>query len=318
MNTFCADFNKKVGKGLTALLVGTVLVLLVACQNSTSSPSAPAKITRVGWFVENIEPSYWTATPHRPGQLFYDFFLHYTGSFSASDVKTARVYLPGGTTWWTIDPAVYLDNTNKILGGYNRWYSGSDSNDDALPLGTLKAVIEFNNGTSTSFDFTPHKPNALVNGGYTYVATAAKASVIGSTLATPAVSFPTSVVANKTASGVTVAFTLNDLNINSGYLWFFDASDKYLGGFFDFRDSKTNAVSTLFTPASTFHTSGNNSITIPQASLSPADSTINTADMLSNMTKVVVVVIDGAQYTPLGYADNDYTAISARQPITGP
>jgi len=300
---------KKLTRGVFFLGVACPLAMVFACTNPTSStPTAPAQITDVGWIGENIHTNFWSSP--QSGHLFYDFWLNYSGSFSASDVKTARVYLPDGTHW-TIDPTQYLNGTKKYLGGFGRWNNGPDDA-NALPLGTMKAVIEFNNGTATSREFTPHQPGTLGNGGHDFLTTTGSLNSYSSPVSAIPTPTVTNVVKNGTTS-VTVTFSVIDSRVNNGFVWFYDSSNNYLGEFSTFRDKDTNALSAVF--GGTLNVNGtNNVITIPAASLTP-DSSTNVTTMMNSMSRAVVGVTDGAQYASLGaghYTDIDYQSLSGK------
>jgi ABC-type glycerol-3-phosphate transport system substrate-binding protein len=60
-----------------ASLVGAVFLALLACSGGSDAPAPKVTITSVGWYEENIDPSFWTSAPLDGQTAFYDFFVHY-------------------------------------------------------------------------------------------------------------------------------------------------------------------------------------------------------------------------------------------------
>jgi len=285
------------------LILGLAAMGLAGCQMAGGGGSnESATITNVGWDIENC-PSDMTSNI-----LCYNFYLYYSGNISASSVQYARVYLSDGT-YWTIDPAIYLNATRNYIGGIERCYWNTSVTD--LPVYALKAEIKLNNGKDSTYSFTPHIPGSLTNGSYSYVyAPEAGTGYYSGEAAAVARPVATGIIVS---SNVTVTFTTNDTHVNNGWVWFYDSGDNYLGGFFYFRDSTTGATSSRLNGGSPINKNGTqNTVTVSASDIK--DTNGNPLSSVSGIAHCRVVVTDGSQYEIEGtghYADYDYESISA-------
>jgi hypothetical protein len=289
------------------------LALAGGCGSSAPAPAAPSvSITRVGWYEESIDPSFWTTPPPNGQTAFFDFIIHYTGEIAFSDIEYARVYLPGGTRWWTLNKETrYFDATARTIGGFGRWFDNAQPN--ILPLGDLLVEVKLTNGAISRYTRYVPAPASLTADPYS--------TMYSEDLnPPPAASTPmikraslgainTSTAATQTLS---LTFSVNDPRVYNGLVWLYDAAGTYLGGYYYFRDSATDLIRPALGGA--LATDG----TLNTLTLHATDLTFNTGATFSQVARFEVVLTDGAQHGLLAGGGHAYDcrAISARAALT--
>jgi hypothetical protein len=286
------------------------LAMALACGSSTPTTPTTAltvTITGVGWYEENIDPTTWTTPPPNGQAAFFDFIIHYSGEITFSDIEYARVYLPGGTRWWTLNKDTrFFDAAAKTIGGFGRWYDNAQPN--ILPLGDLLVEVKLTSGAISRYTRYVPAPASLTADPFSTMYTE-------DLTPPPAASTPmikrASLGATNTSTAATqtlsLTFSVNDPRVYNGFVWLYDAAGAYLGGYFYFRDSATD----LIRPAlgGVLATDG----TLNTLTLHPTDLTFNAGATFSQVARFEIVLTDGAQHGLLaggGHA-SDCRAISA-------
>jgi hypothetical protein len=285
------------------------LLFLIGCaqpvtsgDSSSSGTANSITITSMGWIIENIDTSFWSSTP--PTHAFYDFWIYFSGTnISASDITYARIYIPPNyTSYWTIDPAQYLDTQNMKIGGWGRWYSSTN----CLQIGNLKAEIKLNNGTSATFTKTIPAPANTVTNGYV--------SVYTEDIAAPANSvslIKRAAIGTRSNNGttLTIVFNTNDTRVYNGWIWLYDANSNFVGASKTFFRDINGNFTTIINSGANLYTNGTNNT----VSLGNSDISYNTGKTFSDISKFIVVLSDGAQYASQGnYLNYDCRSISAK------
>jgi hypothetical protein len=284
---------KVLGQGLASILAAVVLVTQPGCGGSGDSGSPPGPsltIIGLGWYEESIDPSFWTSPPPYGQTAFYDFWIHYSGEIAYGDILTARVYAPNGAYWTLNRNATFFSAANKTIGGWGRWY-GSPPN--LLPLGTMRAEVTLTNGQVATYSQVIPAPASAVVGSSTSMYSEDLLSPPPNS--TPMIQRATMGAINTltaTSQTISIAFSVADSRVYSGFVWLYDAADSYLGGFFAFRDPWTGSIASQLGAA--LHTDGTANI----LTLGPADLLLNTGVTFGQIAKVRVVLTDGAQYAP--------------------
>jgi hypothetical protein len=278
-------------QAITATLAVAALATLVDC-GGTSSPAAPSPtITSVGWIEENIDPSFWMSWPAGGQTAFYDFWIHYSGDLSYEEIRSARVYEPNGLYWTINKDATYFDATRKAIGGWGHWYATNTPN--LLPIGALRAELTLTSGLVVNSTLTVPVPASTAVGSYTSIFTEdLLIPPLGSAPMIPRAtmgSTNTLTVANQTIS---LAFSVNDSRVFSGFVWLYDASDTYLGGYFYFRDVWTGAIGAPL--GGSLHTDGTTNV----LTLGPVDLQLHAGVAFGQIAMARIVLTDGAQYLP--------------------
>jgi hypothetical protein len=114
---------------------------------------------------------------------------------------------------------------------------------------------------------------------------------------------------------VSIPFSVIDPNlVYNGYVWFFDSSEKYLGGFFYFRDPVTGFISPTLTGS--LFVGGTDTLSLASADLTLAAG-VSSSQFFANAAECVVVLTDGAQYSAgASHPRYDGQSISARTDLT--
>jgi hypothetical protein len=285
---------------ISALLAILLLCVLVSCSSDSDSKSLI--ITDMGWLVDSIDSDYFLSPPPN-SRIYISFQIVYEGNIGKDDIETAKVTAPDGF-YWVFDPDwLDLDVQNKVI-TYSLCYWGAHDGKD-LPIGNYTASVDLVNGFSSSMEWAVNAPGSDSTDGKSYVCNedstnwASPPADYTRTIALPMINS-----AVKLVDSVTVSFGIDDSRAYNGYFWFFDVDGYYIGRSETFRDADTGN----FRPGMSFENNGNpNNLTI-------ADDEILylTGHVFSEITRCVVAITDGMQYTSQGRYDNcDYRSISA-------
>lgn len=276
------------------LLAGVAAIsvhLVTACGGSSASdaPHPTVAIASLGWVEESIDPSFWSTPPANGNTAFYDFWIHYTGDIAFSDIQYARIYMLDGSYWNIGGTALHFDATNKFIGGWGRWVGWQP---DILPIGILQVEVKLTDGVDAWYLARIPAPASTTTGSYTTMHTEEVAFPPPSSapMIRRATLGPTQTL-DIVAQTISITFSVEDLNVHDGYVWLYDASNNYVGGFFYFADPATGLVSPRFA-GSTFHTDG----TTNTLTLHPYDVTFAPGGTFAQIARFRVVLTDGAQY----------------------
>jgi hypothetical protein len=289
--------------------VTLAVALLLGCGGSDGAPKT-VSITGVGWYEENIDPSFWPASPPS-GHAHYDFMIHYAGDITFADLQYARVYLPDGRYWLISANSNYFDATNRVIGGWGRWRDNIEV--DALPIGPLQVEVKLTNGVVATHTLTVPAPGSTTAGSYTTMHTEDLFSPPASSapMVERAGIGPTNTLTAATGT-ISLTFSVTDPKVYDGFVWFYDAAGAYLGAFVWFRDPLTGQFASQLA-GSTLHTEGTSNTLTLQA----ADLRLNAGATFGQIASFHVVLTDGAQYTQgnssLRY---DCRSVSARGSLT--
>jgi hypothetical protein len=305
------------------LLIGLILVTALCMLTlSCSQPAAVdvnATITNVGWFVNTTPNDWWSASSTYKPLLVYNFNIYFSGNISASDIEYARVYLPGSTTWWTLDHANGFNAAGSVISGSGFWYS---DNLKELPIGNLNAEIKLLNGKISDMPFTVGYPGSINPGSNSYVYSsddekvAAYPSVSKAALRRPSV---TSLIYSGGGSPtVTVSFIIRGTDVHNGFIWYYDSLNNYIGRSPYFRDANTGADSSNLSGGTFNRNDGStNTHTVYAADLIDGNGAVVTSSAFTTIAKCRVVVFDGLQYESLPskpYIHYDFRAVSSLAP----
>ncbi len=237
-----------------------------------------------------------------------NFFIYYDGDISASDIKSARIYVTAENYYWTLHPDKMLDTEKKMIGGWFKFFS---NNPNVLPIGQLKAEIILNNGERSSLYKTIPAPGSTLTDDFSYVYTPEEISSYsqGTPLIQRAV-VGASTVQTSTQT-LSINFSVNDNNVYNGIVLFYDANGSPVGySAEEFRDHNSTSLSPII---NSLNTDGStNTITIQNSDIKyQNDATFN------DISKYIVVLTDGSQYADQGlYSSYDCSSISAKVSFT--
>jgi hypothetical protein len=289
------------------------LALAAACGGSsaTAPPAPTVTITSLGWIEENIDPSFWTSPPADGRTAFYDFWIHYSGNIAFTDIQSARVYLPNGSYWTLSNGQQFFDAANRTIGGYGHWFDGQQLN--ILPIGFLVVEVKLVNGTSSTYAATIPAPGSLIAAPYTIMNSEDVTLAPGTSapMVRRAIVGATNTI-DLAAQAITITFSVTDPKVYNGFVWFFDAANTYLGGYFYFRDAATGLVNPPL--AGALATDG----AVNTLTLHPADIAFSAGASFAQITRFRLGLLDGAQYLPQasGRTRGDCRSIAAVTSLT--
>jgi len=301
-------------QALSAIVPLLCLFILASCGPSGGIKTA--KIVDVGWNIDNLPTSYNCS-------CFYNFWIYFNGDINIADVKTARVILPDGLSWWTMDLAShpsYFSAANSRIGGTTRFHWSSTGH--ALPIGIMTASLELTNGTTSTYKFKVGVPGYADTNGYDYVYTEDIGSPMPISTAVSAQALKRAIVSsatlNTTTSSLNIGFSTDDNRTFNGYVWFYDASDNYLGVSKRFVDGDSGVkLLGLNTGAGLITTGASNTLILAPADVRDSNGTALSTSVFNSIATFELVTLDGDQYDEPGdYWDYDYRAISSPFAVT--
>jgi hypothetical protein len=282
------------------LLLTVVLLIFAGCPDPNSQSIT---ISGVGWYIDNIDPSYWTSSPPT-AHAFFRFDIAYSGSsISAGDVNSIRVTAPDAVYWEPPLSSCTFDTQNKRIYLPALFES---SNIDSLPIGIFTFLVTLANGTTATRTLLVPAPNSTTTGTYTRVYTE---DIAPPATSTPLVTRATLGAHSNAAGTLTINFTVTDSKVYNGYVWLYDAANTYIGYTTTrFRDSANGNVLTKLNGGGAYNTNGTNNI----ITLTNSDITYQSGKSFADINKFIVVLTDGLQYTPGSYSGADCRSISAK------
>lgn len=280
-------------KLLTSALLVLLVFLVIGCGGSSGNPPS-FEITHLYWYGESLHPSY-TATFGSPDPFTaaLNFDIKYSGDISYSDIeKIIYTSLNTGIHWTLIPETGHVDNSLKII-HLIRCYLSDKLH--VIPTGDFRVDVYLKgNSTPKSISKTFGIPGDLSPNGKNYLYSESYAGPYPSDYG-PLLKWAQVSSLSKLGTEIKIDFTVNDNNVNDGWLWFYDSNKKYIG-----NTSRFNEMGLLLNKSGV-----TNTITLQDNSpyfhlASPAT--------FSNISGVIVVLCDGAQYPDV--INYDYRSIS--------
>ena len=281
-------------RALATVLATASALLLPGCAGE---PAPSFAITRVGWFEENIDPSFWTSPPPSDQSAYYDFFVRYEGDITIGDLRSVRIYAPDGHYWNILRDGTFLDTTAKVIGGWRRWYGGPAPN--MLLLGDLRVEVTLADGRVVEATRTVPAPGSASVGSYVAMHTEdVTFPPVDSAPMVRRVSVGPGAALDVAAQRLSLTFSTTDPLARNGWVWLYDAAGVYLGASVTFRNPVTAEVAPQL--GGQLHTDGAANTLL----LVPADLLLVAGATFDQIARVRVVMTDGAQYgaqQPGGY-----------------
>jgi hypothetical protein len=298
-------------RGWLRAAIGALSVLLVAgCDGSKSGGDRrTVTVTGLGWYEENIDPSFWTSAPPNANTAFYDFWIHYDGDIAFADLEYARVYLPDGSAWNIAVRPDHLDATNRKIGGWYRWMGATPN---VLPIGALRAEVKLTDGVVSSLLAYIPAPASSTSGTYTTMHSEdATSPPLGSAPMVRRATLGATNTFTAATQTISLTFSIADAQVHNGWIWFYDATPSVVATSPYFADPATGAISPLLA-GSILHKDG----TTNTLTLSASDVNLVAGKSFDQITRFRVVLTDGAQYQPSAQLRYDCRSISAAAPLT--
>ena len=267
-------------------------------------------IEDVAWYIETIAPDRWSDSVVDKPSLSYSFEVYFAEMLDSSDIKTARVYLPNSSSYWDLDPDTTLDTVRNSVGyGVRYWLT---ANNDELPIGSLRAEIVLNNGTSSQYTFIMGKPGSVSPSSYAWVYSAQEvATPTYPSTSTEALRRPTVTTLSFENGQLKTTFRIRGNNVRNGWIWYYDAGNQYVGRSPYFYNQKLDIGTATFSKGWFDSQADAENVLIcnPNEIIKTNGSGCSLSEM-NTISHCRLYVTDGAQYTGDGVVQYDYRAMS--------
>jgi hypothetical protein len=264
---------------------------LCACSDSTGPRGKEIRITSMDWTYQNTPPDY-----NSTFSLSMDFSLRYTGAnLVLADVVSATVSSASDPGWWwnLLPNGTSLNDSAKTIGygWYNLYSSSLSSNGSVMPCGKFNFAVVLSDMDAAQDTLNAPGPGAAQGGGCKFVYNEDYHNQVTSEFC-PVLRRPAVQTATRIGDTIAVAFSIADTMAYGGWLWYYDANNKYIGMSERFRNSTTKALSSILNGGSELTTDGATNTVKATASTS----TMLPGEQYGSIRSVRVVVTDGRQY----------------------
>ena len=289
-------------KGFLGLMLIIVLLVFAGCPIPMAQSAA---ITDVGWYIDNIDQSFWLTTPPSTHALIY-FSIYCSGDVSASDISSVKVTGPDSAVW-TLGPSSLTINAqyHEVILSYLM----ESGHADTMPIGIYVFELTYTDGSKTSYNQLIPAPDSTSTNGYTKVYTQELAPSPPAD-GTETVRRATLGAHSNSGGTLTINFTVDDSKVYNGYVWLFDSANNYVGSTTtEFRSGSDGGVLPILNGAGSFDTSGgNNTVTFTNGEIY-----YQSGKTFSDINKFILVLTDGHQYASQGkYSSCDCRSFSER------
>jgi len=210
------------------LMTTIMLLSLGSVGVGATEKKSNIKINKIDFYVENIHPSYWDADDEAKTRLHYNFFIYIENLKEVIDqISVVKVFDQHDNSW-TIDPKKQLDLEKGFVGGRERWYNYSFTDESTLiAIKDLKVVVTLVDGSEVVQSFSIPEPGML-NCTKNYVYSEGYRGKI-SPNHVQALKLAEIKEAKLSKNILTVNFAVNDKRVSNGYLALLDKDKKYIG-----------------------------------------------------------------------------------------
>jgi hypothetical protein len=305
----CKKYGGNMKKIYFLSIVLLSAVLLNACNQSNTPSKLNVSLKGFGYFIDNVPQDYWASTVTTKPSLTYTFEFVFSGQLTASNIVSAKVFINDTDKCWTIDQNDFNEESNTLT-GYN-YYSNININE--LPIGKLVAKVILSDGSELSKTVIMSVPGSTSNGSYQYVYNPDNESFADYPSVTcKSIQRPLITKISRSTDDVSVSFTVIGSDVNNGCVWYYDATNRYLGTSNYFREEKSGSCFIGLNGGSGFLSSdGSNNIIISNNSQILKNGKAISQEDFNSIIKARIVVFDGEQYVSSAtYINFDYRAIS--------
>jgi hypothetical protein len=289
-----------------ALAIGAASLFFAACQQPTAPTASTASVAidSVAWYLYNLPTDKgWTDSENNnPVHFVCNVDIYLSGSYSVSDILSAKI--SNKTTYWSIS------NISKGYNASGKYLHGQFVGDElaSFPMGSFTAEVTLKNGKTASQSFIIGAPGGA----------STTASVVATEDITIANSYPAlkratipSKSIDKSDNTAAISFIVNDSNVYSGYIYFYDAEGNGIGYSKRFRDIQTGKETNIVQDGLNTNGTTNLSIGLSDITSVTTNSTLS-SDEFANISYCRVLLIDGAQYTQKTTSTWDYLSYSEK------
>lgn len=266
--------------GIIILLLG--LVLIIGCS---SGDDTIIGITGVGWYLENIDYSYWTSG-YNDATLFIDFELKYEGDpITYLDIDSVLVSSGAAQYNISIDESD-LDMDNHIIRLFRLNTAGH-----TIDIGNYDFEVKLTNGLSATYQFSVPAPGSTSTNGAAFAFNELYSGTVSS-IYTPMLKKVIPVSQTKNASSVDITFKTDDPLFYSGWVQFYDSDNYSVGYSEDFRNYADNTIQPLINNGSVIYNDNTENDLVIQYD----EITYFTGGTFSDISSYIIFASDGFQY----------------------
>ena len=272
--------------------------LFISCNLASSgdSPNKEIEISQIYWIYENVDYSYWS-DGFTDATCFAVFGIKYSGdNISYSDIEYAEYSFDNSKYWSFRLTEENIDSENKRINASDVMHYDGDSpaNGNVFYIGSMTFEVKLKNGHVATYDFTVPAPGSTSTDGNRYVYTEDYTGTVYSNY-TPMIK-RANILSQSKSTNISINFNTSDSLFYSGYVWFYDSSETYIGRTNYFRDYETGAIASFINSGSSLNTDGSNNVLDINSDYIIYNDGKSSTDF-NSISQFRIVLTDGIQYS---------------------
>ena len=284
--------------GRLKITIAALIIVFIFAACPLPSPVG-TEIKSIGWHINNFDTTFFSS-PDESDSASIMFFVYFeTSDLVASDIASVRIKPPGVDWSWVYDdPTKIAERYNTENYSFRPWISSRRyaDNGSVLPIGRYNFTVTYSNGAVVESSLLVPAPGSKETGSTLFVYTEdfAEASNPPANYA-PFLRRASIISADydRSASDLTIEFSVDDDKIYNCGVWFYDTSRSYVGETRWYRDFETGEVSSwLNNDSGEFHIDGETNTIALQVS----DIQFKEGKEMSDAYSFHLVLTDGHQY----------------------
>ena len=200
------------------LLMVVIFTVLNGCKNALEPPEMPV-LSSSEVLLEDYTNYAYTEQGGKIITAFVWYFFYLENPSSFNDIEYIQIINAENRVLQIAKDKLRWDETNKV---FDTQLVYDSNRPNSLALGTYSLKIALTDGSESTTSFAVYsRGNKANTAGFVYSA---------ATSSTPKIlANPTNCSATRNGNSLTINFTCNDEIITDAYVWFYDATGKYLG-----------------------------------------------------------------------------------------
>ena len=270
-------------------------------------------IKSIDWVIENVDQSY-SESSDFSARIYFDIYFETPGP-TANDIASVYIKPLVGDIWWN------LEDPDKISKAYNaeknylsrRLYSSYlSTNGSILPVGIYDFTVTYSDGSVAKSSLLVPAPGSIVAGSTSYVYAEGYEDALNPPSGYAALPLQAdNITAVRSASELTIKFSVTDDKIYNGIVWFYDSEQAYIGPTDWFRDFSTGSVSSVLNNEELHNDGAENTLTLLES-----DIRFEEGKGMNDIDSLFIMLSDGRQYASNGNRYYDTRSISEKMTVT--
>jgi len=295
------------------IFILTLLFFSPACDKDSTSDQP--EIKKIGWFLNNIDRSFWVADA-MPNDCSISFEIYFNNDISYKDISSVEITASESGIKWFSDKisSDSFDDDEKILYCSYLWTFIAD----AIYIGDYNFVIELSDGKEIKYNFTVPAPADATVKDYKVACSDSNPMLTHPIYSSQYVSMikkaqePIGIITTA-AQTLSFSFKTDDVRTYSGLLVFFDANGKFVAETKDvFRSYDLKKFSYIINGGAGLFTDNTNN----QVNLIANELYYYEGKSFSDIKSFCVILTDGSQYENKPKSKYDCRSISKKTQIT--